>query len=85
MATKQQQRIDFIRSLLREDGWEEDRYGNMLYTTEDGRQYRYHFKSNVVRLEKKIASLKEWMRIRSFNIINVAKLDIAIWTKERVS
>ena len=55
---------------------EEDRYGNFLFQMRD-RQYRYHFKKNVVRLEMKIG--REWFLAKSYLITAVVKcLDLMI-------
>jgi len=70
MAMKKQKEI--IEKLLQEQGLEPDAYGNYKFEA-GGKQYRVHFKKQVVRIERKIPDLKQWFNVESFGLTNAAK------------
>ena len=77
-----QQRKQVLRDFLKADGWVEDRHGNFKIQNPNGKrkEYRYHFKSRVLRLEVKVENVG-WMRLKSYNIIVVAKTQSDLITR----
>lgn len=73
MATKFQKMVkekkELLIQALKEDGWEENRYGQMVVKKE-GRTLRMKFMPRVVRYEVKTSS-GDWTRFRSAEYENI--------------
>ena len=71
-----EQKRDLVRNALvnNNSGHVADRWGHVHYTsTETGRDYRYKFMKNVIRLEAPVRydGSKGWIRLKSYNVSKV--------------
>lgn len=61
-----------IKEALTLLGWKEDAYGHMQCTTKTGKKYRVKMQATSVRLEVRQVELKEWVRVESAYMKDVA-------------
>jgi hypothetical protein len=57
---KNPEKIEKMRTLAKKHGVLVDRWGNVKYNLSSGKQVRFHFKKNVVRLEIKYPGDTRW-------------------------
>jgi hypothetical protein len=73
---KNPEKIEKMRTLAKKHGVLVDRWGNVKYNLSSGKQVRFHFKKNVVRLEIKYPGDTRWYNNSS---VLISKVSLPKW------